>query len=440
MMPIASSHTMVNLASGNICLAQFTLSYRVVGFNFIYLCCKFVLGETDEKIGHLPVGHIPARTDDSPMVIDDGIVRDDLDNILYKPMLRGHAPHAPHRSVSLGDGYVEQVPTGPWREFNVEPLKKFEQGDDEILWDGRWADPATPPMALVLATISNPASANGFPHNVLKDWDIYNRNSAQEAMKVLAPNLTNSPPKFLLDLASRRIIHSEEYNLVNNFGCEHGGLRSWLGTNLAKFVQLVTPYWALPSGGERHTSPSIPILNELRSVLVSPDRMNSWIQSYNRKPIYGSNATIRARGVLWVQITLLDTWIGPAIDHMMGGTDMREVPVPATREDAEECYRFSTELYQSTAWNLVRAKWLTYYTRRLAEGRDRYGDSFLSKKPQPDLEKRWIGMEVGDPHEWLKIDAALTIRAHLLYSMLISMTDTSVLQDLAQNDPLLFIS
>ena len=380
-----------------------------------------------------------------------------------------------------------------WKEVSMGPIKKLQRGDHEKIWKGRWANPATPSIALIMATVSNPSCANGFPHELLTEWDNFNRHSAQHAIQ--ASNVVTSPPDLLLDLIDNHIVKSNEYNIIDNFGCEYGGLRSWIGTNLAEFVYRVTSFWNLPSTKKNEEDPDdsssacpitivveppsdpgpstvrvepspvsagetvdetavesvdaievpppippIPILNELLPVLLSSTPITSWIESYNREPIEGEHTSMLGRAVLWVQVTLLDAWIGPAIDRMMGGTSMREVPIPATKEDAEECYKASTEIKQTTAWNLVRARWLIYYTRRLAEGREGHGDSFLSKSPQPDLERRWIDMEVGEPHEWLKIDAALTIRAYILYSMLMSMNDTSVLQRLARNDPLLFIS
>jgi hypothetical protein len=163
--------------------------------------------------------------------------------------------------------------------------------------------------------------------------------------------------------------------------------------------------------------------------------LTTWAASYNGENVE-ENWTLTARAALWLQITMLDSWIGPMIDRLMGESAMREVPVPATPEEAKACAEATASLPQTTAFNPGRAKWLKLYLQRLADG----SDSFMSTHPNSTLHARWIDMPKGAPEEWLVLDAVITLRAAAMYSMLMTLDDSSILLDLTRNDPLLYMS
>ncbi|KAG8824770.1 hypothetical protein FRC17_009030 [Serendipita sp. 399] len=382
---------------------------------------------------------------------------------LAKVRLQGRQPSEQSQSQTSPTGAIELQDTGTinvdvgWRTIEMEAIESKLIGDNDPIWEQRWINPLTPKTALLLAIMSNPSVAVAFPHAELEDWLNLNRESAKNALRCLAERdaVVTPPHGFLRSMVENAISRHNSFIAADaELGCQDGGMRSYLATNMAAFVKAVTPFWSLPSSrpnqevtdgdSDVRTAiasgfPKVPILDELLVPFGAGVPMSEWAKEWDRQ----SSRTIGkppSRAVLWLQVSLLDAWIGPMIDRMMGSTIMREVPIPATKEDADACYKESLKLKQTTSWRPVRCQWMRYYLRRLAEGRGGRGDSFMSTNLRIKPEERWLHMEAGVSEEWLHLDAAITLRAAAMYGMLMALNDSSGLSQFFKADPLLFLS
>ena len=198
--------------------------------------------------------------------------------------------------------------------------------------------------------------------------------------------------------------------------------------------------WPWTPTEESSSKPSIPVLFELLEHMKTGQSLTEWAKSHSEAQYRGEDWTMTARAALWLQANMLDSWIGSMIDHLMEATAMREVPIPATVEDANLCAESANVLPPTTAFNPVRARWLKLYLIRLADGYQGYGESFVSDDPRPVAEERWQGMEKGTVEEWLALDAVLTLRAATMYAMFMGLEDSSIPIDPEENDPLLYMS
>lgn len=337
---------------------------------------------------------------------------------------------------------LEKLPTDGWHELSLGPIQ--DEIEEENPFESGISDPKTKTIAFVLAIASCPAIARAFPHRLLAPWvEARMGDRTRHLFEVAdASGYAIATPSVgtLRALLQTGIVKSSSYKVSDNSGCEFGGLRSFLGTNLATFTARVAAIWDDYTPDTTSQKSPVPILPVLDTVLRSGGSIVALATSYSRTPIKGKNCTLEARGMLWLQITLLDTWIGCKIDEMMGKVEKDEVPVPATVSEAERCLKLSMELSQTTLWNPLRLRWLQMYMQRLIDGNEGRGESFLSEDVRPERSERWVGMEKGEPSEWLMLDAVITTRAALMCGMLQLLDDSSVLLDLRLNDPSLYIS
>ncbi|KAG8824182.1 hypothetical protein FRC17_009167 [Serendipita sp. 399] len=466
------SRTCIEMASGSISVGESCIPSQILGYNAINRIFKFVIGEDNDT---QPLANTEEEEKDDSDDESNAIPQQLKSQLLSWLIAAAGDTPDDARAVSNLLSRVQEV-TGTeglsttgipqemesnaqvsmkqdlgWKEIRIAPIRNQIVADNNSIWGGRWANPLTTTTALFLATCSNPAVAKAFPHTILEDWTTYNSSSAEHALNLFRQDNTiaTPPPKFLLSLIKKHLVKSDAYKAVDNFGCEYGGMRSYLATNLAELVHRFTEFWYLDPVSEDSPSdppsdqppfPRVPILNEILAALVSGTSLSEWASTWDHAPLEGKHVRLYARSALWIQISLFDTWIGPMIDRMMGGAPIRESPIPATKEEAEQCLKASRALRPTTAWNLIRSRWMTYYLKRLAEGRDDMGDSFMSKNPREELGERWVGMEVGEPLEWLRIDAVITLRAAVMHAMLTHLDDTSILLQLKETDPLIFLS
>jgi len=255
-------------------------------------------------------------------------------------------------------------------------------------------------------------------------------------------------------------VHGNNYRVASNYGCEHGGLRGWLSANLAEFTYGVTKCWNVSD-----TTDNVPILAQLRPILKEGIIDREWCEKYDAKTSFlhddrgkmnnekgdfnrfrisddnsGPGWSMTANSVLWMQIMMLDTWIGRRIDIMLG-TDLEEVAVPSDQKKASACQRKAQDLKQTTGWKMSRMQFTRQYLVRLAEGggSERRAVSCMASgltRPEPSLgQSSWSDMPFGKAQDWAAIDAVLTLRALLMYTRLERMNDSSVLLRLQKFDP-----
>ena len=359
---------------------------------------------------------------------------------------------------------MEKSSGSKWEEIDItETMSDLVEGDSHPLWNGHWSDPTVPVIAFLLSLCSNMAVANSFPHHFLQ-WAPNLRHSACVTAFDLIDETVGfiDAPSNLFRIIREKdfsIFHGNNYKSASNYGCEHGGLRGWLSTNLAEFTYRVSECWNV-SG----ITDNVPILAQLRSVVKEGGIDREWCEKYdamasflhadhgneksdfNRVRVSDDNSgpgwSMSANSLLWMQITMLDTWIGRRIDIMTGSV-LEEVAVPSDRKQASACQRSALNLKQTTAWKASRMKFARQYLVRLAEGASggagRRAVSCMASgltNPEPSLgQPSWSDMPFGMAHDWAAIDAVLTLRSILMFARLERMNDSSILIRLQKFDP-----
>jgi hypothetical protein len=344
------------------------------------------------------------------------------------------------------DMFLEKAKGDEWQSISLhkDRRKQLVRGDKEPLWNKKWSEPRTNLVAFILASMCAPAVAKAFPHKLITPWESLAPQSltlsAIAALHGAGYILVTPPDDFIRNMFEKSYIKSGAYKVTDNYGCEHGGCRSYLSTNLAQFTTQAASCWTWSSTPEYRAKPPVPILSEIIDRFESGTSLKDWSLDGDRGIATGDHWRFTPRAALWLQITMLDTWIGYMVDQVMGGTALWEVPLPAVVAEAHACAVAAAKLKQSNSFNPVRGRWLKLYLRRLAEGHNGQGDSFMSSDPRPDLTERWQDMEKGTPEQWLALDAVLTLRAATMHAMLMQLDDSSILLKLRYNDPLIYLS
>ncbi|KAJ7337540.1 hypothetical protein DFH08DRAFT_939031 [Mycena albidolilacea] len=356
-----------------------------------------------------------------------------------------------------------------WYQMSVRQqfFSKCE-GDTDPQWGGRWLNPATPHIGFVFSICGNPAVANSFPLSLLTNWNVLERRAAcARSYHILNEEIgfAQAPRDFLRNLRTNAII-MDDYKLANNWGAERGGIRGWASNLGTEFVKRVSEVWRVDQQSEQ-----VPILYELQKHLEDGSVNREWAQSL------GENSSEQvwkptAETLLWLQCSLLDSWIARQVDLLiLGTTDEASLPVDfetakrlAERHarDGADPNRKRKAKILTTGWKRSRAIFIRLYLARLADGilaadGTRLGVSCMSAGGGFGAEG-WRDMQMAhsssntqnalgniDPapepeeakiqHKWAAIDAALSLRAVLIATRFGLLNNTSVFLDLWRFDP-----
>lgn len=303
-----------------------------------------------------------------------------------------------------------------WQEITLGDILRNAEGDGVLAYGGKWSNTPTPIVGLLMAMSGCPGVSSAFPHDTISSWQSNmiaraTRDSFQALLH--RPDITTAPRDIFQRIrdANRDIMVMDDFKVVNNYGCQFGGIRGWLSTNLAEFTLRMSHVWRREdSGGDFEP---VPILWRLYAVLEAGALSKEWGETYNEKKEEGEGWKLSAMSMLWLQITLLDTWLARHTDVMMAETAMPELSVPADLATASRCATAANSvLNQTTGWNPPRLKFCRLYLARLASGIGQIGTSFMSNSERfPDPRMGWKDMPMGTPDQWVAIDAVMTLRA-----------------------------
>jgi hypothetical protein len=333
-----------------------------------------------------------------------------------------------------------------WQEMPLKDFLRAAEGDSSLSFGGRWADPPTPIIALLMAMCGNVGVAAAFPHDTIRGWeDSMVANATREAFSTLVdtPGFAIAPHDIFhrISEALEDIMVMDEYKTVNNYGCQFGGIRGWLSTNLSEFTLRMSRIWPQEHDPNLAIHP-VPLLPRLFAVLQAGALSKEWGERYNHRQEEGNGWKLPVNSLLWMQISLLDTWLARHIDIMVGGTAMPEQSVPANISAAEQCAKAARQvLKQSTGWNPPRLRFCRMYLAKLANGVDGKGPSFMSTgEVFADKKMGWTGMPTGTPEVWMIADAVLTLRAACQHTRFMLMKDSSPLLRMRNFDPVLLLA
>jgi len=364
-----------------------------------------------------------------------------------------------YNSVDTVLAAVLKKSSGPkWEEIDISETMSDLEGDSHSQWKGHWSDPTVPVAAFLLSICGSMAVANSFPHQFL-EWGPNLRHSACVASFDLIDRtigFIDAPSNIFRIIREKdiSIFHGNNYKSASNYGCEHGGIRGWLSTNHAEFTYRISLCWNV-SG----TTDNIPILSQLRLVLKEGAINRDWCENYDANASFlhadrgneksdfnrargsddnsGPGWSMSANSLLWMQITMLDTWIGRRIDIMTGAA-LEEVAIPSGQKEASACQHSASDLKQTTGWKASRMQFTRQYLIKLAEG-GVAGRAVSCMASSPELflgQSSWSDMPFGKAQDWAAIDAALTLRSILMFARLERMNDSSVLLRLQRFDPI----
>ncbi|EPQ51377.1 hypothetical protein GLOTRDRAFT_112495 [Gloeophyllum trabeum ATCC 11539] len=338
-----------------------------------------------------------------------------------------------------------------WHEISIKEVMGGLEGDSDPKWNSKWNQPKAPTLPFILSICGSMAVANSFPHDLLHGWDWDQRKAAcTAAMSAIQSGMGVAEIPSTAFEAMRggqhNVLVTDDFKVANNYGCEYGGLRSWLSCNLAEFTLRVAQCW--PAA---RVTDGVPILARLYPLLRDGALDRRWCEEYDRsrstqgrvavKNDSGAEWSMTAAPLLWLQITMLDTWIGRRADIIMGGSGREEVSVPADIHTATLCAQKAVGLKQTTGWKTSRIDFTLLYLRRLAEGADGCSTTCMSAGLQASgIENRlgvdaWGGMSSGTSSDWAAVDAVLTLRAFLLHLRLELMNDSSIFLRLRRFNP-----
>ncbi|KAF9466854.1 hypothetical protein BDZ94DRAFT_1249945 [Collybia nuda] len=335
---------------------------------------------------------------------------------------------------------LERITNDKWEGVEVEDVMDFED-DSAPSWEGRWNQPMTPVVPFLLSFAGNMSVANAFPRRLLEDWTAPERQLASTSASKLLQNTVGfiDTPKDLFKTITDEDFHvfnSHDYKACYQYGCEQGGMRGWLATNFAEFTLRMSKCWVVSE-----TTAQVPVLPHLHPFFRNGTLDAALGAKYNSTLYRNSNDQgekwkMRANSLLWIQITMFDTWIAHRIESMMGNDTVGDAPVPADLDTATRC-KVESGGVEISGWKKSRLSFALPYLERLAEGLNEKGASCMStsKKRFANPELGWADMPVGTPHDWAVIDAVLTLRAIVMATRYEMMKDSSALLDLQEFDP-----
>lgn len=333
-----------------------------------------------------------------------------------------------------------------WQEIPLKDFLRNAEGDSVYAWGGKWANPPTPIIALLMAMSGNVGVSAAFPHDTISSWEpSMVQRASRDAFQAIEqrPGINVAPKDIFQRIrdANTDIMVMDEFKTVNNYGCQFGGIRGWLSTNLAEFTLRMSHVWRCKNYTGNDFEP-VPILSQLFTVLKTGALSEDWGEKYNYKQEEGEGWKLPATSMLWLQITMLDTWLARHTDLIMADTAMPEPTVPADIPMAEQCARAASQfLNQTTGWNPPRLQFCRMYLARLAGGIGQVGTSFMSNSERfPDSRMGWKDMQLGTPDQWAIVDAVMTLRAACQHTRLMLLHDSSPLLRLRKFDPVLLLA
>ncbi|CAG7845912.1 SubName: Full=Uncharacterized protein {ECO:0000313/EMBL:CCA77964.1} [Serendipita indica DSM 11827] len=341
---------------------------------------------------------------------------------------------------------IRECKQNAWQEVDLKDLPRSTERDG-LGYGGKWANSPTPITGLLMAIAGNVGVGNSFPHETIKAWtDPMRREAVVNAFQTLQgqPGFTVAPRDIFQRIceSGTDLMVMDEFRTVNNYGCQFGGIRGWLSTNMAAFTLKMSSLWIYEPRYDHQRFEPVPLLHQLFPVLQAGSLCKTWGENYSFNPEEGNGWRLPVSSLLWLQISLLDTWLARHVDMIIQETAMPEVSVPAGLESAKLCAKSASEvLTQSTAWNPPRLRFCRMYLARLAGDVHGRGVSFMSNAPAyVDRKEGWKNMPIGSPDEWLMADAVLTLRAALQHTRFMLMMDSSALLRLQKFDPSLLLA
>jgi len=342
---------------------------------------------------------------------------------------------------------LRQCKENAWQELPLKEYLRAAGGDSLLAWENKWANPPTPIVGLLMAMCGNLGVATAFPHDTISGWK---QEWVSKATSEAFGELERRPG---FELAPRDIFHRiwdaktdimimDDFKTVNNYGCQYGGIRGWLSTNLAEFTLRMSRPNVWPCRQSSQKFGPIPMLSQLYPVMKSGSMCKAWAERYSFQQEEGNGWKLPVTSLLWLQICLLDTWLARNVDILMEETSMPELTVPAEVKLAEACANAASgTLAQSTGWNPPRLQFCRLYLNRLASGVKQKGTSFMSTAETfADRREGWQNMLTGTPEDWVITDAVLTLRAACQHTRLMMLKDSSALLRLRTFDPVLILA
>lgn len=336
---------------------------------------------------------------------------------------------------------LERIPSERWIETQVVDVMGNLDGDDNIRWAGRWAEPEVPAVAFLLCLCANLTVCNSFPHRLLHGWtNDQRKHSARIAYQHLQESIgfIEAPTKLFQTMREMKLdlLVMDGYKTANDWGSEHGGLRGWLCSNLAQFTLRMSHCWPVDGPTEQ-----VPILPQLRTALMDGTLDAEWGRHYDlnlgqfdRGPGWWMNAS----SLFWIQIMIFDTWIARRVETIMMQDSKADPAVPVDTDSAIRSTELNGNGHISTGWKRSRVMFARMYLKRLAEGYRGLGCSFLSTGSREEqIGEGWFDMLFGTARDWADVDAVLTLRSIMMAVRLEFMKDSSPLLELQRLDPII---
>ncbi|KAF5335857.1 hypothetical protein D9758_016703 [Tetrapyrgos nigripes] len=363
---------------------------------------------------------------------------------------------------------IDQV-TGPhWQQItDIRERVPGLEDDTHETWNGKWADPVTPFFPVLLGLSGSPTVANAFPRRLLSKWTPQARQmAAKKAYRLVeedpSAGFIFSPRHLFSKMFGEQqdvdiLVMSDGYKICNGWGSVYGGVRGWLVGDLTEFTYRMSQCWGRPEGCERY---AVPMLSSLKSALKAGSLNRDWGLAYNQnRPDRGNTWRMHVNALLVLQLLLFDTWLASQAD-IMAGDGSCELTAPADVESAKKIKSLPEYEQRVTGWKRTRCQLTRDYLNRLADGLEGKGASCMGlndetsstsedvedsssttviqdDKDVETLEKGWEGMRIGEPGQWARFDAVVTLRAVTMAARLELLKDSSVLLDCQEElDPL----
>jgi hypothetical protein len=330
-----------------------------------------------------------------------------------------------------------------WEEVDIRGVMQEIESDSSVRWLGKWSSLTFPVLPFVLSLCSNMAVANAFPHQYLTQWTAIRRAKAFQAASLHITRKVRflEVPTTVLETMERdNIIISDDFKTAPNWGCEYGGLRGWLTTNFLEFTVMMSKCW--PDWGK---TDELPVISHLLPLLVNGELDAQWGRQFNANEGNEENRgrRMRVNSLLWLQITMMDTWIARKVETIMTGCASFDVRVPVDVKFATQAASMTGNMLHTSGWKASRISFTRHYLARLTEGIDGVVVGYMSgsySDEKFDAAKRWDGMPVGKASDWADLDAVLTLRAITMLTRLELMKDSSALLQLKHLDPMIQIA
>ncbi|KAF9065385.1 hypothetical protein BDP27DRAFT_1228912, partial [Rhodocollybia butyracea] len=346
-----------------------------------------------------------------------------------------------------------------WQEISLKDQMVDVEDDTNETWNGKWLMPRTPSFPFFTGICGAGAVANAFPQRFIDRWPARQRELASRKAYQLIEDIAGfltSPRDFYSKIFEdeRDVVVPEGFKVCNGWGCEYGGLRGWLITNLAEFTYRISQCWKVEYQPNTH---HVPILSNLKHVLRDGSLNRAWGVNYTQKrtEVYSQKGTASDRNKIWrmqvstllfLQIMLFDSWLGNHCDMLMNNGESSEYTAPVSLTLAAKARNHPDNVEETSGWKKCRVDFTVHYLRRLANGRNGRSPSCIGVEEVLDegfvtvdkavQEERWQDMPIGGALQWMIFDAVFTLWAITMAARLEIMKNSSVLLDLGSVDPL----